>query len=325
MGATDMGDAPRAASRKLRVFLCHAKENKPAVRELYQRLRQDGFQLWLDEQDLLPGQEWEPEIRKAMRGSDVVLICLTQTAIKKKGFVQKEINFALDAAKEQPEGAIYIIPLKLEECSVPERLSRWHWDDFFLPEGYERLLRSLRVQAQSLGLDTPPDTPVVTPFPDDALQVWTASNLDARDSVIKITNTNATRELCVNAYVFNPFGEMIACCSCLVPPHGLASFSSRNDLISNTLTPGRPHSIVIKLLASNPIDGTGTCNPSSVGPAAVAPGLRAWGKAYGGAETPFSWAKLSATELTTLTTGAVFIQANGAGFGICKACRAGAI
>jgi len=69
-----MADAPIAASQKLRVFLCHASADKPALRELYQQLRQDGFQPWLDEEELLPGQDWEPEIRKAVRESDVVLV-----------------------------------------------------------------------------------------------------------------------------------------------------------------------------------------------------------------------------------------------------------
>jgi TIR domain len=314
-----MADAPSPAPRPLRVFLCHASGDKPAVRELYQRLRNDGFQPWLDEEDLLPGQDWEPEIRKAVRDADVVLVCLSQVAITKKGFVQKEIKFALDTADEQPEGMIFIIPVKLEECSVPERLRRWHWVDLVQPKGYERLLGTLRLRCQSLGLDIP----LVTPFPDDALQIWTASNLHVRDSVIKMTNTHAGGGLCINAYVFTLFGEMIACCSCLIPANGISSFSCREDLISNTLTADVPHSIIIKLLASSPI--AGTCNASSVKPSDVASGLRAWGKPYGDAETPFSSEQLHEAKLTTLTTRASSIQTNGIGRGICNGCRAGVI
>ena len=64
--------APRTQSRTdslraLRVFLCHASSDKPAVRELYQRLRTDGIDAWLDEEDLLPGQDWQYEIPKAVR------------------------------------------------------------------------------------------------------------------------------------------------------------------------------------------------------------------------------------------------------------------
>jgi hypothetical protein len=35
--------------RKLRVFLCHAKEDKPTVRELYRQLTAEGWMdVWLD-------------------------------------------------------------------------------------------------------------------------------------------------------------------------------------------------------------------------------------------------------------------------------------
>jgi len=44
--------------RKLRVFLCHASQDKPVVRELYQRLNAEGWiDPWLDEEKLLPGQD----------------------------------------------------------------------------------------------------------------------------------------------------------------------------------------------------------------------------------------------------------------------------
>ena len=55
----------------LRIFLCHSSEDKPAVRNLYQRLSNDGFKPWLDEEDILGGQEWEDEIPKAVKTSDV--------------------------------------------------------------------------------------------------------------------------------------------------------------------------------------------------------------------------------------------------------------
>jgi len=52
--------------RKLRVFLCHSSQDKPIVRELYQRLLSESWiDRWLDEEKLLPGQDWDMEIEKA--------------------------------------------------------------------------------------------------------------------------------------------------------------------------------------------------------------------------------------------------------------------
>jgi hypothetical protein len=39
-----------------KIFLCHANEDKPKVREVYRRLKAEGFEPWLDEEDLLPGR-----------------------------------------------------------------------------------------------------------------------------------------------------------------------------------------------------------------------------------------------------------------------------
>src|SRR5438445_9319993 len=115
---------PRGAQRSGadRIFICHSSGDKNKVRKLYKQLRYDGFNRWLDEQDLLPGQDWELEIARAVRSSSVVLVCLSKTAVSKAGFIQKEIRYALDVAAEQPEGAIFIVPVRLEECTVPDRL-----------------------------------------------------------------------------------------------------------------------------------------------------------------------------------------------------------
>jgi hypothetical protein len=136
----------------LRVFLCHSSSDKLAVRNLYKRLKADGFDSWFDEEKLLPGQDWHLEIRKAVRASHAVIVCLSQASINKIGFVNREIKYALDIADEQPEGAIFIIPLKLEECDVPDRLRTWQWVNLFESSGYERLERALQARAQALGI-----------------------------------------------------------------------------------------------------------------------------------------------------------------------------
>ncbi len=53
---------------------------------------------------------------------------------------------ALDILDEQPEGAIYLIPVRLEECPVPERLSKRQWVDLFAPEGFEGLVKAIQAE-----------------------------------------------------------------------------------------------------------------------------------------------------------------------------------
>jgi DNA-binding response OmpR family regulator len=143
-------------NRKLKVFLCHSKDDKPKVRGIYRRLIVDGFDAWLDDERLLPGENWDLEIRKAVKGADVVVIFLSRGSITKAGYVQKEIKFALDVADEQPEGTIFIIPARLEECQVPMGLSTWQWVNLFETKGYKKLKQSLLKRADILDIHVVP-------------------------------------------------------------------------------------------------------------------------------------------------------------------------
>jgi hypothetical protein len=107
-------------------------------------LTADGFHPWLDEVDLLPGQDWESEIRNAISQCDVVIVCLSRYSVDAIGFLQKEIRLALDAADERPDGLIFVVPARLEECRLPHRLARWQVVDLFSAGGYQRLVASLK-------------------------------------------------------------------------------------------------------------------------------------------------------------------------------------
>src|ERR1017187_1413735 len=130
-------------ARRPRAFLCHGSEDKNAVRTLYSRLLNDGQNPWLDEEDILPGEDWGLAIQEAIRTSRFVLVCLSHKSVSKTGYVQREIALALDRADEQPQGRIYVIPVRLEPCDVPQRLGRWQYVDLFEEQGYQRLLTAL--------------------------------------------------------------------------------------------------------------------------------------------------------------------------------------
>lgn len=169
----------------------------------------------------------------------------------------------------------------------------------------------------------------------DAYQVRYAANLAAGQSVINLTNAGSVNapepagNICANVYVFAEDQQLISCCTCELTPNHLETLSVQSDLISNTLTPGVPVGVTVGLVASLAAAG---CNASSVTSATLAPGLRAWGTTlhaapgggYFGTETAFSFAELSAAELTKMTTLCGFIQSNGSGYGICNSCRIGA-
>lgn len=144
-------------NRKLRVFLCHASQDKPVVRELYNKLlAKDWIDPWLDEEKLLPGQDWNLEIEKAVETSDAVIVCVSNVSVAKEGYVQKELRRVLDIALEKLDGAIFVIPLRLDDCPLPRQLRDRQALDFF-PEdrtdaAFTKLVASLNIRKDAFGI-----------------------------------------------------------------------------------------------------------------------------------------------------------------------------
>lgn len=143
--------------RKLRVFLCHASQDKPAVRDLYRRLKAEPWiDPWLDEERLLPGQDWNLEIEKAVESSDAVMVCVSNTSVAKEGYVQKELRQVLNIALEKLEGAVFILPVKLDDCPLPRQLKDKQALNYFPASqqdaAFDKLKTSLKIRKAHLGI-----------------------------------------------------------------------------------------------------------------------------------------------------------------------------
>jgi hypothetical protein len=150
---TMINEPNKSADRHLKVFLCHSSGDKPVIIDLYQKLVAiKNVDPWLDDVKLFPGVDWNNEIINALKDSDVVIVCLSNASIKKEGYVQKEIRRALSVAEEKPEGTIFIIPLKVDDCQLPQSLSQWQAVNYYREGAFDRLLTSLRMRAISLGI-----------------------------------------------------------------------------------------------------------------------------------------------------------------------------
>jgi hypothetical protein len=139
------------------IFLSYTRADEDKVEQLYQRLSAAGFKPWMDTKDILPGEDWEVAIRRAIRHSDFFLACLSANSVNRRGFIQKEIKFALDIWQEMLDSDIYLIPVRLEDCETPEGLRKLMWVDLFAEDGWTRLLEAIRV-----GLERRPGGPQPT-------------------------------------------------------------------------------------------------------------------------------------------------------------------
>jgi hypothetical protein len=125
------------------IFISYAREDEVYASNLYDALRGRRHKPWMDKRDLIAGQEWENEIRKAIEKSDFFIALMSSTSVTKKGFIQKEIRFALDVLGEMPPGRIYFIPARIEPCDVPDIIKHFQWVDLPNDKNYHQIFRAI--------------------------------------------------------------------------------------------------------------------------------------------------------------------------------------
>ena len=134
----------KRSTEQTNIFLIHAHCDRETVHRLYQRLVRDRLNVWLDAERLQPGQDWQQKIRNALLKCDVVIVCLTRNFDKQHGYRHEELKLALEKANFLPSDEIFIIPVRLEKCDMPESLSHLHRVDLFKAGGYKKLVNALR-------------------------------------------------------------------------------------------------------------------------------------------------------------------------------------
>ena len=136
---------------KPRVFIAYVEEDFPRAKKLYHAFGQHGFRPWLDKKRLLPGQNWPRAIETAIQTADFFVACFSHRASSKRGSFQSELRFALNCAIRVPLDEIFFIPVRLDNCEVPRRISRQvQYVDLF-PEwevGLNRVIAVMRAQME---------------------------------------------------------------------------------------------------------------------------------------------------------------------------------
>lgn len=132
-----------------KVFVAYVQEDAPAAERLFEDLEAAGFDPWLDRRKLLPGQNWPRSIEEAISTSDFFLACFSHRSVNKKGGFQAEIRYALDCTQRIPLDEIFLIPARLDPCSVPLRIQReTQYIDLFpnWQAGFRRIVMAMRRQ-----------------------------------------------------------------------------------------------------------------------------------------------------------------------------------
>ncbi len=108
----------RKLSPYSRVFLAYSYRDKDVASKLAERLRNLQFKVWLNDEQLTPGMNWEDRIHEAIENADIFLVLLSPS-VTSSPYLDFELN------KVQKKEDIKILPVLLESTSIPSEIKNY--------------------------------------------------------------------------------------------------------------------------------------------------------------------------------------------------------
>jgi len=107
------------------VFISYVHDNEKEVQRLCNDLTKHGVEVWLDRNDIKPGYRWRDAIRKAIRGGDYSIACFSKEYKSRgKTYMNEELTIAIEELRQYSTNRAWFIPVKLNECDIPNRSIR---------------------------------------------------------------------------------------------------------------------------------------------------------------------------------------------------------
>ena len=131
------------------VFISHSEKDKPAVRELAERLRKDGLRIWLDDWEIKPGDAILLKIQAGLEQSRTLVLVMSRHASASEWvtFEHHSVLFR-DPTNQQRR----FIPVRLDDAEILDTLKQFAYVDWRSKndQAYEQLLNSIKPPARQL-------------------------------------------------------------------------------------------------------------------------------------------------------------------------------
>jgi hypothetical protein len=109
----------------MKVFISHSHTNEPVAREVVAALKDAGLEVWDDEREIFPGDNWAEKVAQALREAEAMVVLFTPNALK-SSWVKRDIQYALSEQRFRDRLVTVLAgpPEKLPENEIPEILRR---------------------------------------------------------------------------------------------------------------------------------------------------------------------------------------------------------
>ena len=101
------------------VFLSYASPDRRRAKEIYSALSRNGLEVWLDHNELKVGEKYNLIIRKKIKSSKAVVVCLSKAWLN-RDYAQRELQWAMERAETRDN---FLFPVQIGDCKIPKPLT----------------------------------------------------------------------------------------------------------------------------------------------------------------------------------------------------------
>jgi len=141
----ELQNANIANSQASDIFISYARVDDQIVQNIYDTLVMNKYHPWMDIHSIKGGEDWIRAIYKAIEESHIFLAVLSNNSVSRRGVIQKELKKALDKWDGMLPDDIYIIPVRVDDCPIPDLLMHIQVLDWNGGKGENKLLEAINL------------------------------------------------------------------------------------------------------------------------------------------------------------------------------------
>jgi predicted nucleotide-binding protein len=126
------------------VFISYSQKDSNTAKQIYHELREHDLNIWIDVEQIAPGDHIASEISKGLTASDYYVLLISENS-KVSRWVQRELSLAFKLSQKTK---LTIVPLLLQNVEVPFELQGLLYIDFrkSVAEGIDKLVDFFKSQ-----------------------------------------------------------------------------------------------------------------------------------------------------------------------------------
>ncbi len=126
-----------------KILLAYAHEDIGQAKRIYYDLKRYGIDVWIDYENILPGQSWQSVIEEIIAQCKHCLVLLSSHTTTENGFLKNELKFILELLSKYSGLDIELLTVRVDNCEASLKNSDIKFIDLFPDDQYRAGLKKI--------------------------------------------------------------------------------------------------------------------------------------------------------------------------------------